>query len=449
MNFTLEEIGNFLAKFTEHSEHIYWISSADFKKIQYISPSYERIWGRSREELYSNPEIWITFLHPEDIINHHPIHEMAKRVELLGERARYAENYRIIRPDGNIRWIMDNGFPIFDESGRCLGVTGIAIDITNEKVAETSLKHAKEIAESALQSLQQSQAEEQKQRKEAERLEIENAKHKAALEIAQISAEKEQEMRKTVMVLVGDIVHDLRTPIAIIEDGADILGSISFGLSKVIKEAFELKSEALSSLNTGKLNYVINDMSIAQKNSVRMINDFIDTTLRELSVAQKYQDGAIAREDLTQCSSRRILENVLDSYPRRANIKINECFAYDFFLMGNSILMMKVLFNLIRNAEEQIIAHSKGEITITTKETEENNLLIIKDTAGGAPPEVLDNLFKEFFTTKKEGSGIGLVFCKKMIHNFGGDLTYNSVLGESMEFILSFPKIAISKSIKG
>ena len=131
MNFTLEEIGNFLAKFTEHSEHIYWISSADFKKIQYISPSYERIWGRSREELYSNPEIWITFLHPEDIINHHPIHEMAKRVELLGERARYAENYRIIRPDGNIRWIMDNGFPIFDESGRCLGVTGIAIDITN------------------------------------------------------------------------------------------------------------------------------------------------------------------------------------------------------------------------------------------------------------------------------------------------------------------------------
>ena len=102
-----------------------------------------------------------------------------------------------------------------------------------------------------------------------------------------------------------------------------------------------------------------------------------------------------------------------------------------------------------RNAEEQIIAYGKGEITITTKETEENNLLIVKDAAGGAPPEVLDNLFKEFFTTKKEGSGIGLVFCKKMIHNFGGDLTYNSVLGESMEFILSFPKIAISKSIKG
>ena len=70
---TLDEVGSFLAKFTENSEHLYWISSPDFKKIQYISPSYERVWGRPREELYKNPKIWITFLHPEDAKNHHPI----------------------------------------------------------------------------------------------------------------------------------------------------------------------------------------------------------------------------------------------------------------------------------------------------------------------------------------------------------------------------------------
>ena len=145
----LDDVGNFLAKFTEQSEHVYWISSHDFTHIQYISPSYERIWGRPREELYFNPDLWITFLHPDDAISHHPIYQMAEKIKLLGEKARYSENYRIIRPNGEIRWFMDNGFPLYDENGICFGVTGLAIDVTEQKNAEIVLKIAKEAAESA------------------------------------------------------------------------------------------------------------------------------------------------------------------------------------------------------------------------------------------------------------------------------------------------------------
>ncbi|HBI22530.1 MAG TPA: hypothetical protein DDY37_08155, partial [Legionella sp.] len=146
---TLHDVGGFLAKFTEHSDHVYWISTPDFKRIQYISPSYERIWGRTREALYLNPEIWITYLHPDDVKNHHPIHEMAKKIEMLGEQARYSEHYRIIRPDGEIRWIMDNGFPLINEQGDCFGVTGIAIDVSQQKKQEETLRIAKEAAEAA------------------------------------------------------------------------------------------------------------------------------------------------------------------------------------------------------------------------------------------------------------------------------------------------------------
>jgi PAS domain S-box-containing protein len=305
----------------------------------------------------------------------------------------------VVLSDNQKSFFLSKKSPMRTKDGVVKGIIGISFDITDRKNTEEELIKAK------------------------------------------ITAEKEQEMRKTVMVLVGDIVHDLYTPLAIIGNGAGILESISSGLNEVIEEANNLKSKKLNSINRKKLNYVINEMSAAQKDSVKMINDFIKTTLRELSVAQKYQDEPISREELTKCSSRRILENVLDSYPRRDNIKINECFPYDFFLMGNSILMMKVLFNLIRNAEEQIIANGKGEITITSEETEDKNLLIVKDTAGGAPPEVVENFFKEFFTTKKNGSGIGLASCKKIMHDLGGDLTCRSVFGESMEFILSFPKV--------
>ncbi|WED43688.1 PAS domain-containing hybrid sensor histidine kinase/response regulator [Legionella cardiaca] len=146
---TLDEVGDFLAKLSEHSDQVYWISSPDFKKIQYISPSYERIWGRSRAELYANPEIWIDFLHPEDVKNHHPIHQMAEQIKLLGEKARYSERYRIIRPNGEIRWIIDNGFPLIDHRGICYGVTGVATDVTEEKKQTEDLQKAKEAAEIA------------------------------------------------------------------------------------------------------------------------------------------------------------------------------------------------------------------------------------------------------------------------------------------------------------
>ena len=152
VTFTLHDVGGFLAKFTEHSDHVYWISTPDFKRIQYISPSYERIWGRTREALYLNPEVWITYLHPDDVKNHHPIHEMAKKIALLGEQARYCEHYRIIRPDGEVRWIMDNGFPLINEQGDCFGVTGIAIDVSQQKKQEETLRIAKDAAEAANQA---------------------------------------------------------------------------------------------------------------------------------------------------------------------------------------------------------------------------------------------------------------------------------------------------------
>src|SRR3989338_8160775 len=103
---TLENIGSFLAKLAEKSISVYWLSSADLTKIQYISPAYEEIWGRSREALYQNPELWITYLHPEDAREHHPIQSMAERIKIAGEDARFEETYRIVRPNGEVRWVM-------------------------------------------------------------------------------------------------------------------------------------------------------------------------------------------------------------------------------------------------------------------------------------------------------------------------------------------------------
>ena len=142
-------MGDFLAKFSEHIEQVYWISSPDFSKIQYISPSYEKVWGRSREELYNAPEKWLTYFHPDDVTNHNPLEKMAEEIDRCGEKARYSTSYRIIRPNGEIRWIKDSGFPLINNEGVCYGVTGVAIDVTEEYNRADTLKMAKEAAEAA------------------------------------------------------------------------------------------------------------------------------------------------------------------------------------------------------------------------------------------------------------------------------------------------------------
>jgi PAS domain S-box-containing protein len=145
---TLEDVGSFLGKLAEKSEDVYWLSSPDLKKIQYISPAYEKIWSRPREVLYKEPELWITYLHPDDVKDYHPIHAMSERIAKEGASARYHENYRVVRPDGEVRWIIDRGFPIYSSDGKCCGVTGVAVDITKDKLIEI-LHKEKEKAEAA------------------------------------------------------------------------------------------------------------------------------------------------------------------------------------------------------------------------------------------------------------------------------------------------------------
>jgi diguanylate cyclase (GGDEF)-like protein/PAS domain S-box-containing protein len=99
----------------------------------YISAGLEKIWGVSRESMAQNAALWKKAIHPDDM----PI-VMEMERQLLAGQAVTAE-YRIVRPDGEVRWIQDRGTPILDECGRVKRVNGVVIDITNRKHAEKSL----------------------------------------------------------------------------------------------------------------------------------------------------------------------------------------------------------------------------------------------------------------------------------------------------------------------
>lgn len=113
----------------------------------------------------------------------------------------------------------------------------------------------------------------------------------------------------------------------------------------------------------------------------------------------------------------------------------------DFTIRVNDTLYGFILFNLLRNA---IHYFEKSSSTISIKLTQGNssNTLSFRDTGPGIDPSVLPHIFDDFFTHNKEGgSGLGLSYCLRVMHSFGGNIACYSHKGEFTEFVLSFPNI--------
>jgi PAS domain S-box-containing protein len=113
----------------ENIREVFWMTDPEKNRMIYISPGYEEIWGRTCESLYAAPRAWLEAIHPED---RDRVLQAALTKQVTGT---YNEEYRIVRPDGSVRWIWDRAFPVRDASGQVYRIAGIAEDITKLKQA--------------------------------------------------------------------------------------------------------------------------------------------------------------------------------------------------------------------------------------------------------------------------------------------------------------------------
>ncbi|MBD2579342.1 PAS domain S-box protein [Oscillatoria sp. FACHB-1406] len=122
--------------FAENSHALIWMTTSTSWANCYASSAYETIWGRSRQSLIEQPESWLEAIHPEDL----PIVEAQLEQQRQG-RASNVE-YRVLHPDGSVRWISSASFPIRNETGETYGFGGIAEDISDRKLVENALKES-------------------------------------------------------------------------------------------------------------------------------------------------------------------------------------------------------------------------------------------------------------------------------------------------------------------
>jgi len=119
----------------ENIDAVIWMVDLDVKNLIYINPAYERIWGQSTTSIYDRPTSLIDAVHPADR------DKAALMVEQQAKDKYKAFEYRIVRPDGSVRWIRDRSFPIWNADGKPYRLAGIAEDITERKQAETELRN--------------------------------------------------------------------------------------------------------------------------------------------------------------------------------------------------------------------------------------------------------------------------------------------------------------------
>lgn len=119
----------------EHIEEVLWLCSADGMEMYYVSPAYEKIYGRSVKDFYKDPHVWLNDIHENDRAG------VIKNFAENGIKGKsFVSTFRIKRPDGEERIVCDTGFPIFDQEGKLYRIAGTVRDITEQKKTEERIQ---------------------------------------------------------------------------------------------------------------------------------------------------------------------------------------------------------------------------------------------------------------------------------------------------------------------
>lgn len=143
----LREIQERFHLITENIHEIFWIADVNTKELLYLSPGFERIFGRKLSEVAPKPKRVLDFLHPEDRQLGEILYAGLERGEAVDAQL------RVIRPDGATHWLAVRSFPIKQAEGMRRYLIGLAVDITAQKEAEAAAQHSYSLLAAALDSI--------------------------------------------------------------------------------------------------------------------------------------------------------------------------------------------------------------------------------------------------------------------------------------------------------
>ena len=126
-------------QFADNMDEVFFVLDGQSMKALYINPACEKVWGRSCQSLYDDPQ---SFVEPVAAVDRDRLGEYMGRVQ-RGEHAGKLE-FRVIQPDGSVRWLLAHAVPILNEQGEVYRISGVALDITESHEAHVALEESAE-----------------------------------------------------------------------------------------------------------------------------------------------------------------------------------------------------------------------------------------------------------------------------------------------------------------
>ena len=223
--------------------------------------------------------------------------------------------------------------------------------------------------------------------------------------------ENEQKVNQS-QALANSIAHEMRNP----------LSQLQYHFERI--KTYSSKANINNELQQGQL-------------AIQRGAQLIDIILSE-SKGSKINQSLFQNYSISVLTTQFIDEYIFESDTIKHKIKVD--LQDDFIINVNDTLFGFIIFNLLRNAIHYFDTY-QSEISIHLFKGNVFNTLVFRDTGPGINANILPNIFNEFFTyNKKGGSGLGLSYCLRVMHSFGGNISCYSKENEFTEFVLSFPK---------
>jgi two-component system, NtrC family, nitrogen regulation sensor histidine kinase NtrY len=241
-------------------------------------------------------------------------------------------------------------------------------------------------------------------------------------DISSVLEEKEVESwQKLIRVLTHEIMNSI-TPIS----------SLAQTIREIMLEDNE-EMAALRPLEQEDVDNISNALDTIQRRSQGLLN-FVEL-YRNLTRIPRPNFRYFSLKDLVL----RVRQLMLSRFEKdhiSFHVIINP---EDLMLTADPDLIEQVLINLILNACDAVQENEKPEITLSATLSNNGRIIIeIRDNGTGIKPDLLDKIFMPFFTSKRNGSGIGLSLSRQIMHLHKGTIHVRSIPGSSTSFTLSF-----------